>query len=215
MRGAPLIAAVAFAVLSVLAVIVVPLGPGIDESGADVVEHLAAHAGMIRLRALLTAAALIALAVVIGYARERLHGPAGHAFLLGAAVLMTQLVVQSVLMAGLVLHASALDPVIARTVADIASMWGPLLTVSALLLAGPVIWASRRGRFPRWLALIAAVLAVEQLVAMLTIIGPMGSFISPDGPMTVFLGGGLYLAFLCALGFATAMSDDAEAVARR
>ena len=51
---------------------------------------------------------------------------------------------------------------------------------------------------------MAAVFAVEQLVGMLTIIGPAGSFIAP-GPMSDFLGGGLFLGFLCALGFATAL----------
>ena len=44
-RRVPLAAAVAFAVLSVFAVVVVPLGPGIERPGADVVEHVTAHAG--------------------------------------------------------------------------------------------------------------------------------------------------------------------------
>ena len=205
MRRMPLIAAVAFAVLSVLAVIVVPLGPGIDQPGSEVVDHLSAYGGAVRVRALLGALALLALVVVVGYARERLEGAAGHIFVVGAALLAAQVVVHLGLTAGLALHASSLDPPTARTVADVAAMWGPLLTVAGLLLAGPVIWAARESRFPRWLGTVAAVFAVEQLVGMLTIIGPAGSFIAPAGPMSDFLGGGLFLGFLCALGFATAL----------
>lgn len=203
-RRAPLAAAIAFAVLSVLAVVVVPLGPGVERSGAEVVEHLTAHADMIRLRALLAAAALMALVVVIGYARERLDGPAGFIFTVGAAILIAQVGVQLWLTSGMALHASSLDPATARVLADIASMWGPLLTVTGLMLAGPVIWASRNGRFPHWLAVVAAVFAVEQLVQLLTIIGPPGSFIAPGGPMTVYLGGALFLVFLFALGVGSA-----------
>ena len=56
----------------------VPPGPGAERSGSDVVDHITAHAGMIRLRALLTALALLALVVILGYARDRLNGPAGR-----------------------------------------------------------------------------------------------------------------------------------------
>ena len=91
MRRMPLIAAVAFAVLSVLAVIVVPLGPGIDQPGSEVVDHLSTYGGAVRVRALLGALALLALVVVVGYARERLEGAAGHIFVVGAALLLPSL----------------------------------------------------------------------------------------------------------------------------
>jgi hypothetical protein len=211
-RRAPLVASVAFAVLSVVAVVVVPLGPGVERPGADVVEHFGAHAGTIRLQTLLTALALLALAVVIGYARDRLDGPAGYVFTVGAAVLIAQVGIAAWFNAGLALHAGSLDPATARTLADIASMWGPLLTVAAIMLAGPVVWAARQGRFPRWLAVIAAVFVVEQFVELLTIIGPVGSFIAPGGPMNVFLGGALFGVFLFALGLALAL-PEADAAA--
>lgn len=207
-----MVASVAFAVLSVVAVVVVPLGPGVERPGADVVEHLGAHAGTIRLQTLLTALALLALAVVIGYARDRLDGPAGYVFTGGAAVLIAQVGIAAWFNAGLALHAGSLDPATARTLADIASMWGPLLTVAAIMLAGPVVWAARQGRFPRWLAVIAAVFVVEQFVELLTIIGPVGSFIAPGGPMNVFLGGALFGVFLFALGLALAL-PEADAAA--
>lgn len=203
-RRVPLAAAIAFAVLSVLAVVVVPLGPGVERSGADVVDHVSAHADGIRLRALLTAVALLALVVVIGYARDRIDGPAGRIFGVGAAVLLAQVGAQLWLTSGMAVHASSLDPSTARVLADIASMWGPLRTVSALMLAGPVIWAARHGRFPHWTGIVAAVFAVEQFIELLTIIGPPGSFIAPGGPMTVYLGGGLFLLFLFALGVGAA-----------
>ena len=198
-------AAVAFAVLSVFAVVVVPLGPGVDRPGSEVVDHLTAHAGTIRLQALLTALAMLAAVMVVGFARDRLDGPAGYIFTIGAAVAIAQTGIQMWFSAGLALHPRSLDPTIARTLADISSMWGPLLTVAAILVAAPVVWAARRGRFPRWMALIAAVFLVEQAVQLLTIIGPVGSFIAPGGPMAVFGGGALFGVFVFALGLAVGL----------
>lgn len=206
-RRVPLAAATAFAVLSVVAVVVVPLGPGIERTGSEVVEHLGTHSGMIRLQALLSALAMLAAVVVIGYARDRLDGPAGYMFTVGAAVLIAQVGVQMWFSAGLALHPATLEPATARALADISSMWGPLLAVAAILVAGPVVWAGRQGRFPRWMTLIAAVFVVEQFVELLTIIGPIGSFIAPGGPMTVFGGGALFGVFFFALGLALALPD--------
>jgi hypothetical protein len=212
-RRVPLVAAIAFAVLAVFAVVVVPLGPGIERPGSEVVEHIGAHAGMIRLQALLAALAMLAAVVVIGYARDRLDGPAGYMFTVGAAVLIAQVGVQVWFSAGLALHPATLESATARVLADISSMWGPLLTVAAILIAGPVVWAGRQGRFPRWMALIAAVFVVEQFVELLTIIGPVGSFIAPGGPLTVFGGGTLFGVFFFALGLAVALPDREEAAA--
>ncbi len=198
----PVTAACAFAVLAVAAVVTVRLGPGVERPGSEVVEHIGAQAGLIRLQALLTALALLAVVVVIGYVRDRLDGPAGHIFTIGAAVAIAQVGVQSWLRAGLALHPGSLEPTTTRVLADIAAMWGPLLSVAAIMLAGPVLWAARRGRFPRWMAVIAAVFVVEQSVELLTIIGPVGSFIAPGGPMTMYGGGTLFGVFLVALGFA-------------
>ncbi len=207
-RRVPLVAAVAFAVLSVFAVVVVPLGPGVDRPGSEVVDHFTAHSGQIRLQALLTALALLAAVVVIGFVRDRLDGPAGYIFTIGAAVLIAQVGIQMWINAGMALHPGSLDPATARTLADIAAMWGPLLTVPAIMMAGPVVWAARLGRFPRWMALIAAVFLVEQVVAVLTIIGPVGSFIAPGGPLVIFGGGVLFGVFFFALGLAVGLPDE-------
>lgn len=207
-RRVPLVAAVAFAVLSVFAVVVVPLGPGVDRPGSEVVDHVTAHSGQIRLQALLTALALLAAVVVIGFVRDRLDGPAGYIFTIGAAVLIAQVGIQMWINAGMALHPGSLDPATARTLADIAAMWGPLLTIPAIMMAGPVVWAARLGRFPRWMALIAAVFLVEQVVAVLTIIGPVGSFIAPGGPLVIFGGGLLFGVFFFALGLAVGLPDE-------
>lgn len=206
-------AAVAFAVLSVVAVVVVPLGPGVDRPGSEVVDHIAAHAGMIRLQALFTALALLAAVVVISYAHERLDGPAANIFAIGAGVLIAEVGVEMWFSAGMALHPGSLEPATARILADISAMFGPLLTVAAILLAGPVVWAARRGRFPRWMALIAAVFVVEQFVELLTIIGPVGSFIAPGGPMTLFGGRVLFGVFLFALGLSLGLSDERPSAA--
>jgi len=208
-----LVAAIAFAMLAVVAVVLVPLGPGIERPGSEVVEHTVAHAGMIRMQALLTALAMLAVVVIIGYARDRLDGPAGYILTVGAAVLIAQVGVQVWFSAGLALHPATLEQATARVLADISSMWGPVLTVAAILIAGPVVWAGRQGRFPRWMALIAAVFVVEQFVQLLTIIGPVGSFIAPGGPMTVFGGGALFGVFFFALGLAVALPDRELAAA--
>ena len=212
-RRVPLAAAIAFGVLSVFAVVVVPLGPGLERPGSEIVKHIGEHAGMIRLQALLTALAMLAAVVVIGYARDRLDGPAAYIFTAGAAVLIAQVGVQVWFSAGLALHPAILDPATARVLADISSMGGPLLTVAAILIAGPVVWAGRQGRFPRWMTLIAAVFVVEQFVELLTIIGPIGSFIAPGGPLAVFGGGALFGVFFFALGLALALPDRELAAA--
>lgn len=210
-RRTPLVAAAAFAALSVCVAVLVPVGPGVERPGADIVDHLGAHTGMIRLQALLAALALLALVVVIGFGRDRLDGPAGYVFTVGAAVLIAQVGISAWFGAGLALHAGSLEPATARALADIASMRGPVLTVAAIMLSGPVVWAARQGRFPRWLAVIAAVFVVEQFVELLTIIGPVGSFIAPGGPMNTYLGGTLFVLFVVALGLALALPEAGAA----
>lgn len=206
-RRVPLAAAAGFAVLSIVAVVVVPLGPGVERTGAQIVEHITAHAPMIRLQSLLAALAMLAAVVILGYARDRLDGPAGYIFTVGAAVLIAQAGVAVWFRAGLALHPATLEPATARVLADISAMWGPLLTVAAILLAGPVVWAGRHGRFPHWMTLVAAGFAVEQFVELLTIVGPIGSFIAPGGPMEVFGGGALFGVFLVALGLAVGLPN--------
>lgn len=190
-------AGIAFAVLSIAALLMAPPGGAVDQLGA--------HASAIRFQALLTALSLLAVVVVFGFARQRLDGPAAHVFTVGAAALVTQVSIRLWFTAGLTLHGGGLEPPTARALMDVVAMSGPLLTVADLMLAGPIVWAARQGRFPQWLAVIAAVFAVEHLVELVTVIGPVGSFIAPGGPMNVFLGGALLVVFVVALGAAMAL----------
>ncbi len=91
-------------------------------------------------------------------------------------------------------------------------MWGPVLTAADIMVAIPILVAANADRFPRWLAILAAVFAVEQLIETTTIIGPPGSFISPGGPMNFYLGGSLFIVFFLALGVALSMQQPASEV---
>jgi len=89
-------------------------------------------------------------------------------------------------------------------------MWGPILTVADIMVAGPILLAANEGRFPRWLGIVAAVFAVEQLIETITIIGPPASFISPGGAMNFYLGGPLFIIFFLALGVALSLEPTTE-----
>jgi hypothetical protein len=66
-------------------------------------------------------------------------------------------------------------------VADVASMWGLVLTAADVMVAVPVALAAKDGRLPRWLCMLAAIFAAEQLVETITIVGAPGTFIAPGG----------------------------------
>jgi hypothetical protein len=214
-RRLPISAAVAFAVLYAGALLMVPPLPGVDKPGSAVVSHLIEHAGAIRLQALLLTLGSLALVIILGYARTRLDGPAGYVFTIGSAVLIAEFSIQMWFTAGLALHADALDAATARTLADIASMWGPILTVADVMVAVPIALAAKAGRFPRWLGILAAIFAIEQLVETVTIVGGPGLFISPGGPMNFYLGGPLFIIFFLALGIAAPSTDGVAASSTR
>lgn len=79
-------------------------------------------------------------------------------------------------------------------------MFGPILTAADVMIAMPIVLAAKAGRFPRWLGILAAVFAIEQLVETVTIVGGPGLFISPGGPMNTYLGGTLFIILFLALG---------------
>jgi hypothetical protein len=201
-RRTPMIAGIAFAVLFAAALLIVPTLPGIDRPGYDIVSHVNEHAGAMRMQALSVTFGLLALVVVLGYARDRLTGPPGHVFTIGSAVLLVEVFIVMWFTAGLALHPDVLGSATARTVADIVAMWGPILTVADIMVAVPILLAANEGRFPHWLGIIAAVFAVEQLIETITIIGPPASFISPGGAMNFYLGGPIFIIFFLALGVA-------------
>jgi hypothetical protein len=206
-RRIPMIAGIAFAVLFAAALLIVPTMPGIDKPGYDIVSHVNEHSGALRMQVLLVTFGCLALVVVLGFARDRLSGPAGYVFTIGSAILLVETSIAMWINAGLALHPDQLGSATARTIADIAAMWGPILTVADIMVAVPILLAANAGHLPRWLGILAAVFAVQQLIETITIIGPPGSFISPGGSMNVYVGGPLFVAFFLALGMALALEQ--------
>jgi hypothetical protein len=206
-RRTPMMAGIAFAVLYAVALVAIPRLPGIDRPGSDIVAHVTEYAGAMRAQALLLAFGSLALVMLLGYARQRLTGPPGYVFTIGAAALLVQVFIATWFTAGLALHPGQLGSATARTVADVVSMWAPMLTITHIMMAIPILLAANAGQFPRWLGIMAAVFAVEQLIETITIIGPPGSFISPGGPMNTYLGGPLFILFFLALGVALSLEQ--------
>ena len=207
-RRTPMIAGIAFAVLFAIALVMVPTLPGIDKPGYDIVSFVNEHSASMRAQAL-----LIAFGLLLGYARDRLNGPPAYVFTIGSAVVLVQTGIAMWFTAGLAMHPDQLGSATARTVTDIVTMWGPLLTIADIMVAVPILLAANEGRLPRWLGIVAAVFAVEQLIETITIIGPQGSFISPGGPMNFYLGGPLFIVFFLALGVALSLDPESFAEA--
>jgi len=201
-RRTPMVAGAAFAVMYVVALAIVRPLPGIDKPGYDIVTHVNQHSSAMRMQALLIAFGSLALVVLLGIARDRLSGPAAYVFTIGSAVMIVEIGISTWFTAGLAMHPEQLGSATARTIADIVAMWGPMLTIADIMVAVPILLAANQGHLPRWMGIVAAVFAVEQLIETITIIGPPGSFISPGGPMNFYLGGPLFIAFFLALGIA-------------
>jgi hypothetical protein len=208
-RRVPMIAGIAFAVLFTAALLIVPTLPGIDKPGYDIVSFVNAHAGAMRMQVLLGTFGALALVVVLGCARDRLTGPPAYVFTIGSALVLVEFFIAMWFTGGLALHPDQLGSATARTIADIVAMFGPILTVADIMVAVPILLAANAGRFPRWLGILAAVFAVEQLIETITIIGPPASFISPGGAMNFYLGGALFVVFFLALGVALSLDERA------
>lgn len=190
-----MIAGVAFAVLYATAVLLLPAVPGSDS-------------GIARVQALLLASSVLALVVVLAFARDRLTGPQAHLFTIGSSLLAAQLCVSVWFTAGPALRPGQVTVGTARALDDLAAMWLPVATLANILVAVPILLTANEGRLPRWLGTAAAVFTVEQLLETITIIGPPGSFISPGGPMNHYLGGTLTAAFFLALGIALVLPEN-------
>lgn len=196
----PMLAALVFAALFVAGQLVVPAAPGLHASGAELVRYYAAHGDGIRLAAWLTTLAGAPFVLLVAWLRARVNGIGRDVLLLGAAGIASQTVIWTWLPAGLALHADSLDPNVARAIADVAAYYGPLLTLSVILLAAPVglaAWQRTPPRFPRWLAWLTAVLVVEQAIETVTVFGKSG-FIAPGGAMNFVLGAPLFVVWVIA-----------------
>jgi hypothetical protein len=208
-RRIPMIAGITFAVLFAAGLLMVPTLPGIDKPGYDIVSHVNEHSSAMRMQALLVTFGCLALVVVLGFARDRLSGPESYVFTIGSALVLAETSIAMWITAGLAIHPDQLGSATARTIADIVAMWGPILTAADIMVAVPILLAANAGRFPRWLGILAAVFAVQQLIETITIIGPPGSFISPGGAMNFYVGGPLFVVFFAALGVALSLQRPA------
>jgi hypothetical protein len=204
-----LVSVIGFGVLYFAAVAALGTPPAGDDSGREVAAWFRDHGGNARAFVwLLTLAGpfFVTTAVLI---REQLPSPYRDVFFVGAIALAVETAVQSWFWAGLSWHAHALPPATARALLDVASFWGPVLTGATLLMLLPVtvVVLGSPGGWPRWLGLLGAVVAAEQLIETVTIFGKTG-FIAPGGPMNTYLGALLVAVWLLCLGVAAARRPD-------
>jgi hypothetical protein len=203
MKRWPLFAAIGYVVLLFAGLVVVPAAPEVTASGARIVRYYQDHADGVRIAMWLSTWSLVPLALLVAHLWSRLVGMSRDVMLLGAAGLIVSTIVWSWFNVGLALHPDTLDPHVARTVTDVSAYFGPVITVSIILLIVPIGLAAWRGEggFPRWLAWLTAVFAVEQSIETITVFGKRG-FIAPGGPMNFMLGAGLFLVWVIAAGAA-------------
>jgi type IV secretory pathway VirB2 component (pilin) len=207
MRRWPLLAAIAYVVLLFAGLFALPAAPEVNASGARLVRFYRDHGDGIRVVTWLSTVSMVPIVLLVSHVRSRLTGMGRDVMLFGAVGLVVPTTVWSWFNAGLALHASTLDPRVARTVVDVSLYFGPVLTVSIVLLIAPVGLAAWRGEggFPRWLVWITALFALEQSIETITVLGKRG-FIAPGGPMNSMLGAGLFAVWVIAAGAAAAGS---------
>ena len=191
-------------------------GPDANDDGAAVVAWFRDNGDHVRLWAWLGIVSGLLFAVFASLVRGHLPGPHRDVFFFGAIALATETALQSWIWAGLAWHADRLDPTTARTVLDIASFWGPVLTSTTVLMMAPIALLAWHGgaALPRWLAFVTGAVVAEQLVETITVFGKTG-FTAPGGPMNLVLGAGLVLVAIVCVGVTVARSmteDDASHV---
>jgi hypothetical protein len=205
MKRWPLFAAIGYVVLLFAGLVLLPAAPEVNASGARIVRYYQDHANNVRVAMWLSAWSMVPLVLLVAHLRSRLAGMSRDVMLIGAVGLVVTTTVWSWFNLGLALHPDTLDPQVARTLTDVSAYFGPVLTVSIVLLIVPIGLAAWRGEggFPRWLAWLTAVFALEQSIETITVFGRRG-FIAPGGPMNFALGAGLFLVWVVGAGAAAA-----------
>ena len=137
--------------------------------------------------------------------RHRLPAPYRDVFLVGGITFVAETAVTSWIWGALSSHPASLGPDSARALLDVASFWGPVLTGSTITMLAAVVVAAARGalHLPRWLTVLGVVALVEQVVETITVFGHTG-FTAPGGPMNLYLGALLTLAWFAGLGIVLA-----------
>ena len=207
-----LTATVGFGLLYLAAAIALGSTPDARDSGEAVAAWFRDHDGQVRTWAWLLTLSAPLFATYAALIRTALPAPHRDVFFFGAIAFAAETAVQGWIWAGLAWHADRLDPATARTLLDVASFWGPVLTSTTVTMLAPVVLLALRGEagLPRWLGVVGAVAVVEQLVETITVFGRHG-FIAPGGPMNVYLGAGLVALALLGLGFAVARRGSPRA----
>ena len=209
----PLVSAISFIALFIVATALVPDPPHVEDSGTFAVLWLREHQDDIPIAAQLFTLAVIPFFVLVAWVRAALPPLYGYAFLAAAGAFVAEAVISIWFTAGLALHADSLNPATARTLLDISSQFGPILTTTDVVMAGAVALAAfRTDAFPRWLGWISAVFALEQLVESVTLYGDSG-FAAPGGDWNAVLGGGFLAVWIIALGFGLSRGSQPAPVA--
>ena len=204
-----LTATIGFGVLYLAASIVLGSTPEPSDTGQSVASWFGDHDGQVRTWAWLLTLSAPLFAVFAALIRSELPSPHRDVFFFGAIAFAAETAVQAWVWAGMAWHAGQLDPGTARTLLDVASFWGPVLTSTTITMLAPVVVLGLRrdAVLPRWVGVIAAVAVAEQLIETITIFGRHG-FIAPGGPMNIYLGAGLVGIALLGLGIAVARRAD-------
>ncbi|MDQ6778072.1 MAG: hypothetical protein M3071_18090, partial [Actinomycetota bacterium] len=156
----PLWTALAFALLFLLSSFVAPPPPKLTASGAEVARYYREHAGGVRLAAWLGVISAVPYAIFVCWVRSVLRGIWRDVSFLGGVGVGLLTTAWLWLTTGPALHPGVLQPATARTIADVAAVYGPTLTAAAVLFAAPVaLDALRRGSgFARWVGIVSAIL---------------------------------------------------------
>lgn len=174
--------------------------PEASAGGPDVVGWFAAQGSRPRGYAWVLVLFVPAFATFAALVRDRLPAPHRDVFFLGAVCLTAEIAVSTWFWAGMSWHVEQLQPATARTLLDMASFWGPVVTGATVTMLAPVVMLSwGQNVLPRWLGVVGALALVEQLAETVTVFG-RGGFLAPGGPMNAYLGAGLVSIWALCLG---------------
>ncbi len=196
-----LAATIAWAVLMGAGLTVLGTPPAASESGEQVVAWFRENRDAARFFVWALTVATPVIAVMIALLRRLILGAYRNVFLIGGASFIVSGAVFSWTWGGLTLHASSLDPMIARTVLDVAVFFGPVFTGTTITMIAPVtiLALNSRAGLPRWIGVWGLIAVVEQALETITIFGSTG-FTQPNGAMNFQLGAGLTIGWLVAFG---------------
>jgi hypothetical protein len=198
-------ATIGFGLLYLAATIALGSTPDAGDDGQAVAAWFRDNDSHVRAWAWLLTLSAPLFATYAALVRARLPAPHRDVFFFGALAFAAETAIQAWIWAGMAWHANELQPATARTLLDVASFWGPVLTSTTVTMLAPVVVLALQGRagLPRWLGWVCAVAVAEQLVETITIFGRHG-FIAPGGPMNIYLGAGLVAVALLSLGVTAA-----------